>query len=140
MTETITALEKAANDAAERIRAAGFVAKAINHEGSISLQVQVDSDDKRIAWYGHDVSVTPFCAQTTDSRVAMRSPSGFSFNSLNGHFYLSHRVRRPLDAAVFAHLMCGPQPVRGPRSMNESALRDLELRVQSEIVQRATGA
>lgn len=140
MTDTITILERAANDAAERIRAAGFVAKAINHEGSISLQVQVEPDDRRIEWYGHEVHVTPYCSQVTHSRVAMRSPSGFSFNHLNGRVYLSHSVRKPLDAAVFAHLMCGPQPVRGPRSMSENALRELGLRLQSDAAAQATSA
>lgn len=128
----------AAEEAADRIRADGFVAKAINFEGSISLQVQVEADDKRIDWYGHDVHVTPYCAQITHSRVSVRSPCGFSFNNLNGRFYLSHCVRTPLDAAVFAHLMCGPQPVRGPRSMSENALRELGLRLQSEAAAQAT--
>lgn len=140
MPASLVTLEQAANDAAERIRAAGFVAKAINFEGSISLQVQVEPDDKRIEWFDHEVHVTPYCTQFTHSRVAMRSPSGFSFNNLNGRFYLSHSVRTPLDAAVFAHLMCGPQPVRGPHSMSENALRELGLRLQSDAAAQATGA
>lgn len=122
-------LEKAAHEAAERIRAAGFAAKANNVEGSISLQVQVEPGDKRIAWNDITVHTSPHCTQITDSRVAMRTPSGFSYNSLNGMYYLSYGVRKVADALVFAHIMCGTAPIRGPRSMNEAALHELERRL-----------
>lgn len=126
MAVTISSLERAANQAAERIRAAGFVAKANNFKGSISLQVQVEPGDRRIAWHDHTVHVTPYCRQTSVERVAVTNPVGFSFNCLNGMYYLSYSVRKEADTAVFAHLMCGPHPVRGPRSMTDVALRELE--------------
>lgn len=114
-------------EAVARINAAGFRARLVDHNGSLSIQVKIRTGDIRIKWDNHNCHVSQITTKWNPNFAPVIAPRGFHFVHIADDTILSYPAGRGVDALVFAHLFEQARPIVGPMSLNRMQMQALEL-------------
>lgn len=123
-TQYLSPIPEYLTQAAQTLKAMGFKARAVAHEGygvglhqlptHFTLAVVVSNGDERFQWDSHNTHITAFVAGLHAQRAEVVSPRGFDFSpGAPGEIALVSRIKSAQDATDFVECFVNPTGLDG---------------------------